>query len=121
MVATVRMTINRLANFSRRFGYTYSGLNQFELERQAYALREKLQHLRRTKSIGLLIGMLRDAEGRRPISSSKMDRVMINLREIATSFSSTQGGGVEQKLFGQPAIESIFLLSQFVKDKSIFR
>lgn len=116
-----RMTINRLGNFSGRIGHRYANLNQSELERKAHILRGKLQHLRRTKSIGLLIGMLRDLESGRPVSSSKLDRVMINLREISTSISTTQGGGVEQKLFGQPAIESIFLLSQAVKDKSVLR
>jgi hypothetical protein len=121
MVAQTRMTINRLANFSRRFSHRYSRLNQLELEREAHLLRNKLQHLKRTKSTSLLIGMLRDVEGRRPVSTSKMDRVMLNLREVSASFSSDRGGGVEQKLFGQPAIASIFLIAQSIKDKSIFR
>jgi len=121
MATQERITINRLGNFSRRFGHRYSRLSQLESERKASILREKLQHLKRTKSIALLIGMLRDIEGGRPVSGSKLDRVMTNLREISTSFSTATGGGVEQKLFGQPAIESIFVLSQFVKDKSVFR
>jgi hypothetical protein len=121
MVTQQRMTINRLSNFGSRFAYKFSGMSELELEREAYLLRNKLQHLKRTKSIGLLIGMLRDVEGRRPILSSKLDRVMINLREISASFSSAKGGGVVQKLLGQPGIASMFLLSQFVKDKSVFR
>jgi hypothetical protein len=121
MATQQRMSINRLANFSRRFSHKYSRMGQFELEQEAYLLRNKLQHLTRTKGIALLIGMLRDVEGRRPIFSSKLDRVMINLREISASFSSGKGGGAEQKLFAQPAIASIFLLSQLIKDKSVFR
>ncbi|MFQ6002301.1 MAG: hypothetical protein ACE5KJ_01000 [Candidatus Zixiibacteriota bacterium] len=121
MATQQRMTINRLANFSRRFSHKYSLLGPFELEREAHLLRNKLQHLKRNKSISLLIDMMRDLESRRPVLSSKLDRVMINLRELSASPSSKKGGGVEQKFLGQPAIASILLLAQFIKDKSVFR
>jgi hypothetical protein len=121
MATQQRMTINRLGNFSRRFSHKYSRMGQLELEREAYLLRNKLQNLKRTKSISLLIDMMRDVESKRSVSGSKLDRVMINLREVSASLSSDRGGGVEQKLLGQPGIASIFLLSQFIKEKSVFR
>ena len=121
MASGQRMTINRLGNFSRRAGHQYSRMGQLEVEREAYLLRDKLQHLTRTKSIGLLIGMLRDLEGRRPVSDSKLDRVLLNLREISASSPRSTGGGMVQRLLGHPAIAAILLTSQFVKQKSVFR
>lgn len=119
MPAQERMTINRLNNFSRRIIHWYSRMDQLEREREAHLLRQKLQHVKRTKSVGLLIGMLRDVEGRRPVFSAKLDRVMINLREISSASSTPRGGGVEQKLLAQPAIAATFLLSQYVGDKRV--
>jgi hypothetical protein len=115
------MTISRLGNFSRRVDHRFSRMSQFEVERQAYLLRNKLQHVSRGKSVALLIGMLRDLENRRPVSSSKMDRVLLNLREISASSSTTRGGGMIGKIFGQPAVASILLTSHFIKQKSVFR
>ena len=121
MATGQRMTINRLGNFSRRVGHTFSRMGQFEVERQASLLRNKLQHVPRGKSVALLIGMLRDLEGRRPVSDSKLDRVLVNLKEISASSSTTRGGGMMGKIFGQPAIASLLLASHFVKSKSVFR
>ena len=121
MAAQERMTINRLANFSRRVNARYERMNQWDKEREAYFLRLKLQHVRRTKSIGLLMGMLRDMESGRPVTSSKLDRVMTNLKEVSLTSATARGGGVEQKLMAQPAIASIFLLSHSIKDKNILR
>lgn len=116
-----RMTISRLGNFSRRVDHTFSRMGQFEVERQAYLLRNKLQHVTRGKSVSLLIGMLRDLEGRRPVSDAKLDRVLLNLREISESSSATRGGGMIGKIFGQPAIAALLLTSHFIKSKSVFR
>ncbi|HEX7400807.1 MAG TPA: hypothetical protein VF369_01390, partial [candidate division Zixibacteria bacterium] len=91
MVVQERLTINRLTNFSRRINTRYDRMNQWEKEREAYLLRQKLQHVRRTKSIGILIGMLKDMEGGRPVTSIKLDRVMTNLKEVSATFSTARG------------------------------
>lgn len=112
-----RRTVNRLASFSRMFSDRYSRLSQSDVQREACLLRNELQHLRRTKSINLLIEMLRHVEARRPISSAKLDRVMINLRETYTTLTTPKGSAVGQKHFGQPSIASIFLLCQYLRSK----
>ncbi len=119
MPSRERLTINRLADFSRRLSHRYSRLSQSEVEREAYLLRNRLHHLKRTKSVGLLIGMLRDVEARRPVSSSKLDRVMMNPREVYGTLTAPKGSGAAQKHFGQPAIGSIFLLCQYLGDDRV--
>jgi VanZ family protein len=121
MVVQERLTISRLSNFSRRVNTRYERMTQWDKEREAYLLRQKLQHVRRTKSIGILLGMLRDMESGRPVTSIKLDRVMTNLKEVSSTFVTGRGGGVEQKLMSQPAIASIFLLSHSIRDKNILR
>jgi len=115
------LTINKLKGMFREFETRYSRLNVHELNKKIRKTRQRLLGLRRTKSINLLLEMLKDAEHGNQISVGKMNRVLSSIRQVSFVAAGKSGTLRSKGGTASPVLPAIFLTAMSVQGKSIFR